>query len=197
MKRKVTFVLTKGSNRLLEVETEAQTWGELKAILADNKVETTNIIGIIESNRNQLEINEALLPAMDELVIHVFQHQMKSGSIEVEDMSRAEMIEEIKSVFSDKKAKEIFANYPQMKTDTMRAALVEWRSSVKEEPADGKVSTVEEIHQTIDRLSELVDMLPQGQANVDIDALLAKIKLDKLVATNNKLAKMIQPLYIP
>lgn len=133
----VTVFSTKGKKRFV-VETEANTWGELKQVLTSEGVEVDNMKAIVGENQTTLESSAAVLPkglttageVTKDFTLFLTPVKVKSGSINVidpETMSYKECKDFIKKEFANSdEAKEHFGNYTIMSTSQMRSLIESW-----------------------------------------------------------------------
>jgi hypothetical protein len=83
-------VSTPGSDNLIEVNSDATTWGELKDVLNSRDISTDGMKGIIRETKITLESDEAQLPD-DNFTLFLFTAKVKSG------LDTAEMLRDLRN----------------------------------------------------------------------------------------------------
>lgn len=130
-----------------DFQSGATTYGQLKEELQSQGFDLSNT-RVTEGN-TQLDLvnDDALLPVNIQkrgqltnnlMIIMTPKARPKSGSIDVQNASYAELRAEVKALCHGKQSKEArahFGNYTQMKTAVMRDLLQKWQVS-QESPAD-------------------------------------------------------------
>lgn len=168
---KVTVFSTKGKKRFV-VETEANTWGELKEALAAEDVEVKNMKAIVGETQTTLESSAAVLPkgltqageVTKDFTLFLTPVKVKSGcSVDVESMSYKECKEYIKVAFitEPEAAKEHFGNYTIMGTSQMRALIQTW-VEFEDHSSTDEVTALELIDATVANLQVLRIKVAEG-----------------------------------
>ena len=130
-----------------DFQTNATTYGQLKEELQSQGFDLSNT-RVTEGN-TQLDLvnDDAVLPiniqkrgqiTNDLIIVMTPNARPKSGSIDVQNASYAELRAEVKALYHGEQSEEArahFGNYTQMKTDVMRDLLQEWQVS-QEYPVD-------------------------------------------------------------
>ena len=130
-----------------DFQTNATTYGQLKEELQSQGFDLSNT-RVTEGN-TQLDLvnDDAVLPiniqkrgqiTNDLIIVMTPNARPKSGSIDVQNASYAELKAEVKALYHGEQSEEArahFGNYTQMKTDVMRDLLQEWQVS-QEYPVD-------------------------------------------------------------
>lgn len=124
-----------------DFQTNATTYGQLKEELQSQGFDLSNT-RVTEGN-TQLDLvnDDAVLPiniqkrgqiTNDLIIVMTPNARPKSGSIDVQNASYAELRAEVKALYHGEQSEEArahFGNYTQMKTDVMRDLLQEWQVS--------------------------------------------------------------------
>lgn len=122
-----------------DFQTNATTYGQLKEELQSQGFDLSNT-RVTEGN-TQLDLvnDDAVLPiniqkrgqiTNDLIIVMTPNARPKSGSIDVQNASYAELKAEVKALYHGEQSEEArahFGNYTQMKTDVMRDLLKEWQ----------------------------------------------------------------------
>ena len=122
-----------------DFQTNATTYGQLKEELQSQGFDLSNT-RVTEGN-TQLDLvnDDAVLPiniqkrgqiTNDLIIVMTPNARPKSGSIDVQNASYAELRAEVKALYHGEQSEEArahFGNYTQMKTDVMRDLLQEWQ----------------------------------------------------------------------
>ena len=122
-----------------DFQTNATTYGQLKEELQSQGFDLSNT-RVTEGN-TQLDLvnDDAVLPiniqkrgqiTNDLIIVMTPNARPKSGSIDVQNASYAELKAEVKALYHGEQSEEArahFGNYTQMKTDVMRDLLQEWQ----------------------------------------------------------------------
>ncbi len=130
-----------------DFQTNATTYGQLKEELQSQGFDLSNT-RVTEGN-TQLDLvnDDAVLPTNiqkrgqvtnDLIIVMTPNARPKSGSIDVQNASYAELKAEVKALYHGEQSEEArahFGNYTQMKTAVMRDLLQEWQV-YQESPAD-------------------------------------------------------------
>lgn len=169
----VTVFSTKGKKRVV-VETEANTWGELKQVLTSEGVEVNNMKAIVGENQTTLESSAAVLPkgltaageVTKDFTLFLTPVKVKSGFgdvIDPETMSYKECKDFIKEEFaSSDEAKEHFGNYTIMSTSQMRSLIESWLNNNAAETSS-ELDTIGLIDVCIDNLYALRMRVEAGE----------------------------------
>lgn len=124
-----------------DFQSSASTYGQLKEELIAQGFDLSNT-RVTEGN-TQLDLvnDDAVLPVNiqkrgqvtnDLIIVMTPNARPKSGSIDVQNASYAELREEVKALWHGPQfeaARDHFGNYTQLKTDVMRDLLQEWQES--------------------------------------------------------------------
>ncbi len=122
-----------------DFQTNATTYGQLKEELQSQGFDLSNT-RVTEGN-TQLDLvnDDAVLPVNiqkrgqvtnDLIIVMTPNARPKSGSIDVQNASYAELRAEVKALYhgeQSEEARDHFGNYTQLKTDVMRDLLQEWQ----------------------------------------------------------------------
>lgn len=122
-----------------DFQTTATTYGQLKEELQSQGFDLSNT-RVTEGN-TQLDLvnDDAVLPiniqkrgqiTNDLIIVMTPNARPKSGSIDVQNASYAELRAEVKALYhgeQSEEARDHFGNYTQLKTDVMRNLLQEWQ----------------------------------------------------------------------
>lgn len=122
-----------------DFQTTATTYGQLKEELQSQGFDLSNT-RVTEGN-TQLDLvnDDAVLPiniqkrgqiTNDLIIVMTPNARPKSGSIDVQNASYAELRAEVKALYhgeQSEEARDHFGNYTQLKTDVMRDLLQEWQ----------------------------------------------------------------------
>lgn len=162
----ITVFSTKGRKKS-QIESNAQTWGQLKEDLLREGIDTQGLKSIIGETQLSLESNKAVLPDYD-FVLFLSPVKVKSGcDINPETMSYKECKEYIKNeVANYGEAKEHFGNYTIMSTTQMRSLIETWVDDNEEIDAE-EATVVELIDHVIDMLEILKDKVESGTVEKD------------------------------
>lgn len=71
-------VLNPSTNEPVKINTDVTTWGELKPLLNDNGIVTTNMEGFVRQTKVTLKNNDAVLPQGD-FILYLFPEKNKAG----------------------------------------------------------------------------------------------------------------------
>lgn len=198
-KRKVTLKLTTQKDLVVR-ESEARTFGELKAEFSDIKFDGMRVVE--RSTKNTLQMDDAILPATD-FVLFVVPEKVKSGyripKIDVETASYNELRSHISTLNKIKNA-----NIPmEGKTEDLRNSLRQYLKAT-ETPDELKPVVAEEatpvevikeckgqINRAIDTLIEVVEKASAAPAPVEECVIKTTLKdLDNEVSEIKKSLKL-------
>lgn len=80
-------VSTSGADGLIEVETAATTWAELKSDMEDAGISTDGMKGVVRETKVSLEANDAQIPEGN-FTVMLFTGKIKSGAFDHAQMMR-------------------------------------------------------------------------------------------------------------
>ena len=146
MSRIVRFYTTLG--KLIKVETDATTWGELKGLAQDEGVNTSETKATVSTNKTTLDHDDAHLPE-GEFTVFFTKINSKAGA----ELSYREVRTKVKElVNSSEEAARHFnqdLNYTNKSKDTLIDLLEEWESMYSEEVEEEKVEKVAQLEEVI------------------------------------------------
>lgn len=167
MNRKIKVYLPKGTSKLKRIETEAETWGQLKLVLSSEGIDLENTKAIVGENLVTLESEDAKLPvglsagdeANGDFTLFLTPVKVKSGA-DVSSMGYTELRSNIKNLRDENEdAVQFFGNYTHSTTEELRDMLRGWYSrNAQLEASDSPVSEV------IALLSNAIQILEDGIA---------------------------------
>jgi len=91
--RTITVYSTQGRGESQTIDSDVQTWGELKALI---EFGTSNVRAVVRENRTTLEANEAILPETA-FTVFLYPEKVKSGTDGYDEMTLAELRRIVKS----------------------------------------------------------------------------------------------------
>ena len=97
---------------------KATTFGELKKELTSVNFEGKSVV--VRGTKNSLEIDDAKLPAADEVILFLSTKNVKAGSVDLESMTRSELYELAKD---HKDSNPSLKGYTNFKTKALRSTL--------------------------------------------------------------------------
>jgi len=101
------------------IETDVQTWGDLKPLITN--FSTNNIRAVVRDTRNSLESNQALLPE-GEFTLFLYHKQVKSGiANNIEDIYTRMTLGELRKVIRKRKAMRTESRDPSVLRYKIRA----------------------------------------------------------------------------
>lgn len=175
---KVTIFSTKGKKRTT-VESNAQTWGDLKKDLTTAEVETSGMKAIIGENQVTLESSGAVLPKgldikgtiTDDFTLFLTPIKVKSGGsvIDVASMDYKACKAFVKGEYnSSDKAKAYFGNYTRLSTENMKTLISGWLMSNSEPVPEESVEQVTAEYY-IDEITKNLGLLKEVIQNGDTE----------------------------
>lgn len=170
----ITVFSTKGKKRS-SVETDVNTWGELKEVLGKEGIETSGFKAIVGETQTTLESSKAVLPkgltnageVTKDFTLFLTPVKTKSGApVNVDDMSYWDCRNFIKEEFAGSdEAKEHFAGYTNKDTATLRSLIKSWTNTpVNEEVSDEELSSEQLIDNCIASLEAIKVKIQAGAA---------------------------------
>lgn len=134
-KRIVTVFSTKGQ-RMVKIESSAETWGELKKDLDANNIEYNNMQAVVRETKAILKLDDAVLPkgitagdkVTNEVTLFLSPTKSSAGcSFDVDNASFRDLREFIKEQKQfNEEASEFFGDYTRLSTEDLRELVVDY-----------------------------------------------------------------------
>lgn len=170
----ITVYSTRGQQSV-KVETEANTWGELKKDLTKNGVDYSGMKVIVGETKSVLELESAVLPkgltvggeVTDNCTIFLSVLKQKAGSINSQSASYADLRNFIKTERAKSEANaNFFGDYTHATTDNLRKLVTKYQTKSGVTAQSVKQTPVLKTSNTATTPSEVVNLLTQAIAKI-------------------------------